>query len=106
MILIYILQQIMQGTKEKNLQDVRDFALVIPTLEYHNVTWTWLDLLLAMKSDSRRVILSQAIKQKLQIKPRGPQEEVTPQEEDKARLLLGARHLPGEARKKSVFKFK
>ncbi|XP_014209605.1 protein KIAA0100 [Copidosoma floridanum] len=95
-----------KGNKEKNLEDVRDIALVIPTLEYHNVTWTWLDLLLAMKSDSRRVILSQAIKQKLQIKPRGPQEEVTPQEEDKARLLLGARHLPGDARKKSVFKFK
>lgn len=95
-----------QGNKEKNLEDVRDFALVIPTLEYHNVTWTWLDLLLAMKSDSRRVILSQAIKQKLQIKPRGPPEESAPQEEDKARLLLGTRHLPGDARKKSVFKFK
>ncbi|XP_012235996.2 protein hobbit isoform X1 [Linepithema humile] len=95
-----------KGNKEKNLEDVRDFALVIPTLEYHNVTWTWLDLLLAMKSDSRRVILSQAIKQKLQIKPRGPPEESTPQEEDKARLLLGTRHLPGDARKKSVFKFK
>ncbi|KAK9296336.1 hypothetical protein QLX08_009661 [Tetragonisca angustula] len=95
-----------KGNKEKNLEDVRDFALVIPTLEYHNVTWTWLDLLLAMKSDSRRVILSQAIKQKLQIKPRGPQEESAPQEEDKARLLLGARHLPGDVRKKGVFKFK
>nr|XP_050857264.1 protein KIAA0100 isoform X1 [Vespula vulgaris] len=95
-----------KGNKEKNLEDVRDFALVIPTLEYHNVTWTWLDLLLAMKSDSRRVILSQAIKQKLQIKPRGPQEESAPQEEDKARLLLGARHLPGDARKRNVFKFK
>ncbi|XP_076649590.1 bridge-like lipid transfer protein family member hobbit isoform X1 [Halictus rubicundus] len=95
-----------KGNKEKNLEDVRDFALVIPTLEYHNVTWTWLDLLLAMKSDSRRVILSQAIKQKLQIKPRGPQEESAPQEEDKARLLLGDRHLPGDARKKGVFKFK
>ncbi|XP_014476959.1 PREDICTED: protein KIAA0100 [Dinoponera quadriceps] len=95
-----------KGNKEKNLEDVRDFALVIPTLEYHNVTWTWLDLLLAMKSDSRRVILSQAIKQKLQIKPRGPPEESAPQEEDKARLLLGTRHLPGDARKKSVFKFK
>ncbi|KAG7211126.1 hypothetical protein KM043_010452 [Ampulex compressa] len=95
-----------KGNKEKNLEDVRDIALVIPTLEYHNVTWTWLDLLLAMKSDSRRVILSQAIKQKLQIKPRGPQEESAPQEQDKARLLLGARHLPGDARKKGVFKFK
>ena len=48
-----------KGNKEKNLEDITDFSLVIPTLEYHNVTWTWLDLLLAMKSDSRRVILSQ-----------------------------------------------
>ncbi|CAG2068068.1 unnamed protein product, partial [Timema podura] len=48
-----------KGNKEKNLEDIRDFSLVIPTLEYHNVTWTWLDLLLAMKNDSRRVILSQ-----------------------------------------------
>lgn len=50
-----------KGYKEKNLADIRDFSLVIPTLEYHNVTWTWLDLLLAMKNDTRRVILSQVI---------------------------------------------
>lgn len=48
-----------KGNKQKNFKDITDFSLVIPTLEYHNVTWTWLDLLLAMKSDSRRVILSQ-----------------------------------------------
>lgn len=81
-----------KGNKEKNLEDIRDFSLVIPTLEYHNVTWTWLDLLLAMKTDSRRVILSQAIKQKLQIKTnRGNKEEGSPQEEDKARILFGTR---------------
>lgn len=50
-----------KGNKQKNFRDITDFSLVIPTLEYHNVTWTWLDLLLAMKSDSRRVILSQVI---------------------------------------------
>uniref|UniRef100_T1HBB3 FMP27 C-terminal domain-containing protein n=1 Tax=Rhodnius prolixus TaxID=13249 RepID=T1HBB3_RHOPR len=82
-----------KGTKEKNLEDIRDFSLIIPTLEYHNVTWTWLDLLLAMKSDSRKVILSQAIKQKLQIKIRtGTDEGTSPQEEDKARMLFGNRH--------------
>lgn len=48
-----------KGYKEQNLEDITDFSLVIPTLEYHNVTWTWLDLLMAMKSDSRRVILAQ-----------------------------------------------
>lgn len=43
-----------KGSKEKNLEDVRDLPLVLPTLEYHNVTWTWLDLLLATKTDTRR----------------------------------------------------
>lgn len=85
-----------KGSKEKNFEDITDFSLVIPTLEYHNVTWTWLDLLLAMKSDSRRVILSQAIKQKLQInrhKPLGSiGEKASPQEDDKAKILFGNRH--------------
>ncbi|CAB0004586.1 unnamed protein product [Nesidiocoris tenuis] len=97
-----------KGNKEKNIEDIRDFSLVIPTLEYHNVTWTWLDLLLAMKSDSRRIILPQAIKQKLQIKIRsGNDEGASPQEEDKARMLFGARHAPGDAKaiKKGIFKF-
>lgn len=82
-----------KGNKEKNLEDLRDISIVIPTLEYHNVTWTWLDLLLAMKSDSRRVILSQAIRQKLQLhRNRGAASASTaPPEEDKARMLLGER---------------
>ncbi|CAH1405429.1 unnamed protein product [Nezara viridula] len=98
-----------KGNKEKNIEDIRDFSLVIPTLEYHNVTWTWLDLLLAMKSDSRRVILSQAIKQKLQINKfrTGSDEGPSPQEEDKARMLFGNRHMPGENKslKRGIFKF-
>lgn len=85
-----------KGNKEKNFEDITDFSLVIPTLEYHNVTWTWLDLLLAMKTDSRRVILSQAIKQKLQINRQKPLtsigERPSPQEEDKAKMLFGSRH--------------
>ncbi|XP_034656577.1 protein KIAA0100 [Drosophila subobscura] len=102
-----------KGNKEKNLEDITDYSLVIPTLEYHNVTWTWLDLLLAMKSVSRRVIFSQAIKQKLHIHQRQPilsaGERATPQEaEDKAKMLFGNRLL-NESRnqKKSggVFKF-
>ncbi|KAH8380297.1 hypothetical protein KR009_009804, partial [Drosophila setifemur] len=84
-----------KGNKEKNLEDITDYSLVIPTLEYHNVTWTWLDLLLAMKSVSRRVIFSQAIKQKLHIHQRTPilsaGERATPQEEDKAIMLFGNR---------------
>ncbi|KAI5641648.1 hypothetical protein NE865_06162 [Phthorimaea operculella] len=97
-----------KGSKEKNLEDVRDLPLVLPTLEYHNVTWTWLDLLLATKSDTRREILSQTIRQKLQLHRRqatAPE----PHEQDKARLLLGERTVPeNKPQKKStpgVFKF-
>ncbi|XP_074027559.1 bridge-like lipid transfer protein family member hobbit isoform X2 [Leptinotarsa decemlineata] len=85
-----------KGTKEKNLEDLRDYSIIIPTLEYHNMTWTWLDFLMAIRNDSKRVILSQAIKQKLQIKRNtgSSNESTTPQEEDKARMLFGARHAP------------
>lgn len=50
-----------KGEKEKNIEDVHDFNLVLQTLEYHNVTWTWLDLLLAMKNDSKKALLSQVM---------------------------------------------
>uniref|UniRef100_A0A2A4IVM7 Uncharacterized protein n=1 Tax=Heliothis virescens TaxID=7102 RepID=A0A2A4IVM7_HELVI len=97
-----------KGSKEKNLEDVRDLPLVLPTLEYHNVTWTWLDLLLATKSDTRRVILSQAIRQKLQLHRRAAAAP-EPHEEDKARLLLGERTVaenkPQKKSAPSVFKF-
>lgn len=48
-----------KGNKEKSLSNVRDLNLLIRMMEYHNVTWTWLDLLLAMKSECRRAIVSQ-----------------------------------------------
>ncbi|EFA07873.1 UPF0378 protein KIAA0100-like Protein [Tribolium castaneum] len=85
-----------KGNKEKNLEDLRDVSLVIPTLEYHNMTWTWLDFLMAIRNDTKRVIFSQAIKQKLQIKRNtgSMDESSSPQEEDKARMLFGARHAP------------
>lgn len=85
-----------KGSKEKNLEDLRDVSIVIPTLEYHNMTWTWLDLLMAIRNDTKRVLVSQAIKQKLQLKRNtGIREDSTaPQEEDKAKMLLGSRHAP------------
>ncbi|XP_050097099.1 protein KIAA0100 isoform X3 [Anopheles aquasalis] len=100
-----------KGNKEKNFEDITDLSLLIPTLEYHNVTWTWLDLLLAMKSDSRRVLLSQAIKQKLKLKKALVDEQPTPQEEDKAKMLFGNRHArarnkpENKSLRKGVFKF-
>src|SRR5699024_5906413 len=53
-----------KGNKNKNLEDLHDVSLVLPTFEYHNRTWTWLDLLMALKGDSKRVLLSQALKHK------------------------------------------
>lgn len=50
-----------KGNKEKNFEDITNVCLTVPNLEYHNVTWTWLDLWLAMKNDSRKVLLSQVI---------------------------------------------
>ncbi|KAG7307371.1 hypothetical protein JYU34_007556 [Plutella xylostella] len=97
-----------KGSKEKNLEDFRDLPLVLPTLEYHNVTWTWLDLLLATKTDTRKVIVAQAIRQKLQLHRRAAA-AAEPHEEDKARLLLGERTVSeSKPQKKStpgVFKF-
>jgi len=48
-----------KGEKEKNIEDVHDVHIVIPTLEYNNITWTWLDFLVAVRNHSKRVLLSQ-----------------------------------------------
>ncbi|XP_071525678.1 protein hobbit isoform X2 [Panulirus ornatus] len=80
-----------KGKKEKNLEDVSNFRLVIPTLEYHNVTWTWLDFLMAMKQDSKSALLSQAIKHKLNLAHFRADDASMPNEEEKARLLLGSK---------------
>ena len=48
-----------KGSKDKNLTDVHEFYFLLPPLEYHNQTWTWLDLLLAIKNDSKKVLISQ-----------------------------------------------
>ena len=81
------------------------------------MTWTWLDLLLAVKSRIKDSLLSQAIKQKLSLKHRvGPSVGMVSStstaststsstndshsanasandDEEKAKLLLGARHI-------------
>ncbi|XP_053222317.1 bridge-like lipid transfer protein family member 2 isoform X1 [Podarcis raffonei] len=101
---------------EKNSVDWGELNLVLPCLEYHNNTWTWLDFAMAVKRDSRKALVAQVIKEKLRLKPatggndsRGKQEgklegHVQQQEEDeKARLLIGlsvGEKVPG---KKSIF---
>ena len=76
------------------------------------MTWTWLDLLLAVKSRIKDSLLSQAIKQKLSLKHRVDnvrpsvvgtgstasstsdiQTASSADDEEKAKLLLGTRHI-------------
>merc|ERR1719213_140952 len=93
-----------KGEKEKNqILDVANFQLQVPTLEYHNVTWTWLDLLLAVKSRSRDTLLAQAFKQKFLRKGFKSDETHENSEEEKAKILLG--NTPGGGSVRSSKKF-
>ncbi|CAL1281511.1 unnamed protein product [Larinioides sclopetarius] len=85
-----------KGRKEKNIEDVHDLSLLLSTIEYHNKTWTWLDLLMALKNDAKKILLSQAIKQKLLKSRNIPEKDNQPQEEEKAAILLGTQHLAGQ----------
>ncbi|KAI8100069.1 golgi-body localization protein domain-containing protein [Halteromyces radiatus] len=66
-----------KGPKEKNIEDLRDFAFQQPYLEYRNKTWSWFELLSNIKRDFMRAALvhnSRALlKEKLTIRrhPRG-----------------------------------
>ena len=90
-----------KGEKEKNkILDVSNFLLQVPTLEYHNVTWTWLDFLLAVKSRTKDSLISQAIKQKLSIHTRNDHKKaLLNDDEEKAKLLLGKVMLPTNKKK-------
>ncbi|KAI7800861.1 putative UPF0378 protein [Triplophysa rosa] len=101
---------------EKSSVDWKDLNLVLPCLEYHNNTWTWLDFAMAVKRDSRKALVAQMIKEKLRLKPasgsesRGKttdgkadsslQQQV---EDEKARLLIGFSAADKSSTKKSIF---
>ncbi|KAE8622197.1 hypothetical protein XENTR_v10005139 [Xenopus tropicalis] len=98
---------------EKNSVDWGDLNLVLPCLEYHNNTWTWLDFAMAVKRDSRKALVAQVIKEKLRLKPAAGVEtkvkgetktDMNQQEEDeKARLLIGLSMSDKNTGKKSIF---
>ncbi|KAM3856347.1 bridge-like lipid transfer protein family member 2 isoform 1-T1 [Vipera latastei] len=100
---------------EKNSVDWGELNLVLPCLEYHNNTWTWLDFAMAVKRDSRKALVAQVIKEKLRLKPAAGSESrsrpesklegpVQQQEEDeKARLLIGLSVGEKNPGKKSLF---
>ncbi|XP_066552297.1 bridge-like lipid transfer protein family member 2 isoform X2 [Amia ocellicauda] len=101
---------------EKSSVDWKDLNLVLPCLEYHNNTWTWLDFAMAVKRDSRKALVAQMIKEKLRLKPASGSESkgkaldgksdttLQQQEEDeKARLLIGLSTADKGSSKKSIF---
>ncbi|XP_073472876.1 bridge-like lipid transfer protein family member 2 isoform X2 [Aquarana catesbeiana] len=98
---------------EKNSVDWGDLNLVLPCLEYHNNTWTWLDFAMAVKRDSRKALVAQVIKEKLRLKPAAGAEtkgktetktDMNQQEEDeKARLIIGLSMTDKNTGKKSIF---
>ncbi len=55
--------------------DVHNFRLTLPTLQYQNRTWTWLDLMMAVKKDYKQVLVGQVCCAlylfKVQIRPLG-----------------------------------
>ncbi|XP_051963532.1 protein KIAA0100-like [Xyrauchen texanus] len=101
---------------EKSSVDWKDLNLVLPCLEYHNNTWTWLDFAMAVKRDSRKALVAQMIKEKLRLKPasgsesRGKMAEGKADsslqqqvEDEKARLLIGLSTADKSSSKKSIF---
>ncbi|XP_039613175.1 protein KIAA0100-like isoform X1 [Polypterus senegalus] len=101
---------------EKTSVDWRDLNLVLPCLEYHNNTWTWLDFAMAVKRDSRKALVAQVIKEKLRLKPASgvdtkgkiPEGKVDStlqqqEEDEKARLLIGLTTADKTSGKKSIF---
>ncbi|KAF1962103.1 hypothetical protein CC80DRAFT_400097 [Byssothecium circinans] len=49
-----------KGKGQRNFEDVHDLVFKMPTLEYHNKTWSNLDLALQLKKDVIRALISHA----------------------------------------------
>ncbi|KAK5620576.1 hypothetical protein CRENBAI_022122 [Crenichthys baileyi] len=101
---------------EKSSVDWKDLNLVLPCLEYHNNTWTWLDFAMAVKRDSRKALVAQMIKEKLRLKPasvadlrgkvsegKSDNNQQQQEEDEKARLLIGLSTTDKSSGKKSIF---
>ncbi len=51
--------------KDKNIKDLRNVSLLFPLFEIHDKTWTYVDLINALKSHVKKALVSQALKHKL-----------------------------------------
>ncbi|KAI9488532.1 golgi-body localization protein domain-containing protein [Zychaea mexicana] len=69
-----------QGPKEKNIEDLRDFAFQQPNLEYRNKTWSWFELMSIIKKDFLRAAVlhnsTALLKEKLMIRRHPPRERL------------------------------
>ena len=52
------------GEKENNLKDLNNVRVLFPLFEVHDKTWTWLDLVNALKPHVKKALVSQALKHK------------------------------------------
>jgi len=84
---------------KKNIS-LKDFSFIFPTIEYHNQTWEWLDLVMEIKKESKHLILPLALKHKFKFKIKSSnnqkeseseENQLASQEQEnvKAKLLLG-----------------
>ncbi|QSL64829.1 hypothetical protein MERGE_002133 [Pneumocystis wakefieldiae] len=46
-----------KGPRKKNIEDLNDFVFCIPTIEYRNKTWSYLDLVLHIKKEIIKAII-------------------------------------------------
>lgn len=44
--------------KDKNIKDLKNVSLMFPLFEVHDKTWTWLDLINALKSHVKKALVS------------------------------------------------
>ncbi|KAL1916065.1 uncharacterized protein VTP21DRAFT_6069 [Calcarisporiella thermophila] len=49
-----------QGAKTKNIEDFKDFVFRMPTFEYQNKTWTWLEFMVQLKKDIMGTVIAHA----------------------------------------------
>eukprot|EP00117_Sycon_ciliatum_P043540 scpid12088/ scgid3258/ UPF0378 protein KIAA0100 len=83
--------------------ELEDAVLTLPTIEYHNRTFTYHDLLMQIKHEVKIVIVPQAIKQKLRISNSSSQQEERSDKSDRATLLGTKMAKPLKGASKKLF---
>ncbi|VDP93415.1 unnamed protein product [Echinostoma caproni] len=71
------------------MTDVTGFQLYIPTLEYHNCVWTWLDFAMEVKTRIRKQLIREVIKKKFTPRRRLPLIHFGRSHSDRAMTMVG-----------------